>query len=100
MSILDAVSVELTCAACGGRYQISLEKVLLSEHMLHDGCPVPMEYTTECPPLNYAHLIDHNLIHELRRTWLCLEENAELTGGQLVLRAIQSGEARERAEGQ
>jgi hypothetical protein len=86
MNILEAVSIELPCVACGGQYQISLGKVLLSEHMLHEGCPVPPEYATECPPLYYGHLIDHYLIHELQRIWLRLEENADASGGKLVLR--------------
>jgi hypothetical protein len=89
MNILEDVSIELPCVACGGQYQISLEKVLLSEHMLHEGCPVPMQYTTECPPLYYGHLIDHNLIHELQRIWLRLEENADAAGGKLLLREVQ-----------
>jgi hypothetical protein len=89
MNILEDVSIELPCVACGGQYQISLEKVLLSEHMLHEGCPVPMQYTTECPPLYYGHLIDHNLIHELQRIWLRLEENADAAGGKLLLREGQ-----------
>ena len=88
MNILEDVSIELPCVACGGQYQISLEKVLLSEHMLHAGCPVPMPYTTECPPLSYGHLIDHNLIHELKRIWLLLEGNADAAGGKLVLREV------------
>jgi hypothetical protein len=89
MNILEAVSIELPCVVCGDRYPISLDKVLLSEHMLHEGCPVPPEYTTECPPLYYGHLIDHNLIHELQRIWLRLEENADASGGKLLLREVQ-----------
>lgn len=90
MNILEDVSIELPCVVCGGQYQISLEKVLLSEHMLHEGCPVPTQYTTECPPLSYGHLIDHHLIHELQEIWLRLEENANTAGGRLVLREVQS----------
>lgn len=97
MNILDAVSVELACVACGARYYVSLEKVLVCEHMLHDGCPVPAAYTTECPPLYYAHLIDHSLIQELQRIWVRLEQNAEARGVPLVLRAVQGGEANRRA---
>lgn len=85
MNILEDVSIELSCVVCGSKYKVSLEKVLLSEHLLHEGCPVPMPYTTECPPLYYSHLIDHSLIHELQRIWLRLEENAEAAGGKLVL---------------
>ena len=89
MNILKVISVEVSCSACGNRYPISLEKILLSEHMLHEGCPVPMQFTTECPPLYYAHLVDHHLIHELERIWLRLEESAEAGGGKLVLLEVQ-----------
>jgi hypothetical protein len=90
MNILDDISIELPCVVCGGQYQISLEKVLISEHMLHEGCPVPMPYTTECPPLSYGHLVDHHLIHELQQIWLRLEESANTAGGKLVLREVQA----------
>ena len=90
MNILEDVAIEVPCVVCGGHYPISLAKVLLSEHMLHAGCPVPMPYTTECPPLYYGHLIDPELIHELQRVWLRLEENAAAVGGQLQLQAVQA----------
>lgn len=90
MNILEAVSVELQCVVCGGQYQISLEQIRVSEHMLHEGCPVPMQYTTECSPLCYGHLIDHHLLHQLQQIWLCLEENADRVGGRLVLRQVRS----------
>jgi hypothetical protein len=86
MDILEAITIELRCAACGGRYEISLNQVMVSRHMLHEGCPVPEQFTTECPPLNFADLLDHALIHELRRTWLQLEVSAQAAGGKLLLR--------------
>jgi hypothetical protein len=90
VNILDVVAVELLCPACKGRYAITLKQVLLSEQMLHQGCPVPMEYTSECPPLYYAHLSDCGLIQELEQIWLRLEAYAGAGGGKLVLVEGQS----------
>ena len=40
MDILEVVGIEIPCRNCGGRYEVSLKKIALSEQMLHDGCPV------------------------------------------------------------
>lgn len=90
MDILDAVAIELRCVACGEPYEIALRQVLDSEQMLHEGCPVPMQYTNECPPLYYADLLGRSAILELEGIWRRLEESAHAAGGQLVLRSIQS----------
>lgn len=85
MDILEAVAVELQCVSCGARYEITLRQVLVSEQMLHEGCPVPIQFTNECPPLYYADLVERDLILELERIWLRLEELVPATGGRLVL---------------
>jgi hypothetical protein len=85
MDILEAVAIELSCVACGSPYEITLRQVLLSQQMLHDGCPVPPSYTTECPPLYYADLVDHDLIRDLERIWLQIETSARAAGGKLLL---------------
>ncbi|MDE3090647.1 MAG: hypothetical protein KGJ80_14830 [Chloroflexota bacterium] len=85
MDILETIAIELPCAACGGRDLVTLKEVLLSKHLIHDGCPVPSSFSTECPPLYHADLIAHGLIHDLERTWLRLVESANGAGGELVL---------------
>ncbi len=69
MDILEAVEVELPCGSCGGPYEVTLKQILLSPQMIHEGCPVPANYATECPPIYYADLIGRELIQEFRRTW-------------------------------
>jgi hypothetical protein len=90
MDILEAVAIELRCVSCGAHYEIALRQVLISEQMLHEGCPVPMQFTNECPPLYYADLVGRDLILELERVWLRLEQRAPEVAGKLVLRRIQS----------
>ena len=85
VDILEAVTIELSCVACRCPYEITLKQVLLSHQMLHDGCPVPPSFTSECPPLYYADFVDHELIRELDRIWLRLEESARTAGGELLL---------------
>lgn len=85
MDILEAIAIELPCGACGGRYEITLRQVRLSQQMLHEGCPVPSHFTTECPPLYYANMIGRELIDELQRMWVCLEDRARAAGVKLVL---------------
>jgi hypothetical protein len=90
VDILEAVAIELSCVACKGRYEVTLKQVLLSQQMLHDGCPVPPSFTSECPPLHYADFADHDLIRELERIWLQLEESVRAAGGELLLHASRA----------
>ena len=84
MDILELVSIEIPCSACGGRYEVTLKQVALSQEMLHEGCPVRLE--TECPPLAYSGLVGQELVQELQSVWTLLEENARGAGGELKLR--------------
>ena len=56
---------------CGGRYEVSLKKIALSQQMLHEGCPVRAE--TECPPLCLSGFVDQELTQDLQRVWSRLE---------------------------
>ena len=82
--ILEIVAIEIPCSACGGRYEVTLKQVALSQKMLHEGCPVQVE--TECPPLAYSGLVDPELVQELQRVWVRLEEKARGAGGEVKLR--------------
>jgi hypothetical protein len=84
MDILESVAIEMPCQACGGRYEVPLRQILLSDKMLHDGCPV--QTVEECPPLSYSSLVNEETIKELQRVWARLEEQARGAGGELKLR--------------
>ena len=81
--ILEVVAIEIPCSACGGRYEVTLKQVATSQEMLHEGCLVQVE--TECPPLAYSRLVDPELVQELQRVWVRLEEKARRAGGELKL---------------
>jgi hypothetical protein len=83
MDILELVAIEIPCNACARRYEVPLKQIALSQQMLHDGCPV--QVVDECPPLAYSGLVDQELIHELRKVWMRLEEKARAAGGELKL---------------
>ena len=51
MDILEIVAIEIPCSACGGRYEVTLKQIALSQQLLHEGCPV--QVVDECPPLAY-----------------------------------------------
>jgi hypothetical protein len=85
MDILEKLAIEIPCNACGGRYDVTLKQVLLSQKMLHEGCPV--QVADECPPLAYFGLVDRDIIQELQTVWARLEENTRSTGGELKLRS-------------
>jgi hypothetical protein len=87
VDILGAVAIELSCVGCKARYEVTLKQVLLSHQMLHDGCPVPPSFTSECPPLHYADFVDEDLIRDLERIWRRLETSARRVGGELLLHA-------------
>jgi hypothetical protein len=84
MDILGFVAIEIPCVACGGRYEVTLKQIALSQKMLHEGCPIHVE--TECPPLAQSGLVDQELVQELQSVWGRLEEEARGTGGVLKLR--------------
>lgn len=95
MNILEAVAIEMPCQACGGRYEVPLKQILLSDEMLHEGCPV--QTVEECPPLTYAGLVNEETIKELQRVWARLEEQARGASGELRLRlgsSLASGGSR------
>ena len=81
--ILEVVAIEIPCSAGGGRYEVTLKQVALSQEMLHEGCRAHVE--TECPPLAYSGLVDPELVQELQRVWARLEEKARGAGGELKL---------------
>jgi len=85
MDILEMVAIEIPCTACGGRYEVTLKQVLLSQEMLHEGCPVQVE--SECPPLAYSGVVDQEVVQELQRIWVRLEESAHGAGGEVKLRS-------------
>jgi len=85
MDILEIVAIEIPCSACGGRYEVTLKQVLLSQEMLHEGCPVQVE--SECPPLAYSGVVDQEVVQELQRIWVRLEESAHGAGGEVKLRS-------------
>jgi hypothetical protein len=85
VDILEAVAIELPCSACGGRYEVTLKQVTLSQEMMHEGCPVQVE--SECPPLAYSGLVDQEVVRELQRVWARLEERAREAGGEVRLRS-------------
>jgi hypothetical protein len=85
VDILEAVAIEYSCVACKDQHEVTLKQVLLYQQMLRDGCPVPPSFTTECPSIYYADFVDHDLLRELERIWLQLEESARAVGGKLLL---------------
>lgn len=84
MDILERLAIEIPCSACGGRYEITLRQVLLSQKMLHEGCPV--QNVEECPPLAYSGLVDRKIIQDLQEVWARLEDKARAAGGKVKLR--------------
>jgi hypothetical protein len=85
MDIFEKVAIEIPCAACGGRYELSLRQVMLSQQMMHEGCPVHAD--RDCPPRAYSDLVDEETLKELQRVWARLEVKAQGAGGQIRLRS-------------
>ena len=83
MDILEMVGIEIPCRNCGGRYEVSLKKIALSQQMLHEGCPVRAE--TECPPLFLSSFVDHELTQDLQKIWSRLEKEARGVNGEVKL---------------
>ena len=87
--LLQHVSVIVPCAACGQHYTVSLRDVLMSQDMMHEGCPVCSE--TECLPLTYAALADEAAVREFEHSWIQLLRKVRTAGLDLTIsRAILS----------
>jgi len=85
MDILEMVGIEIPCRNCGGRYEVSLKKIAISQQMLHDGCPVRAE--TECPPLFISNFVDRELTRDLQNIWSRLEKEAHGVNGEVRVRS-------------
>ena len=68
----------------GGRYEVTIKQIALSQQMLQEGCPV--QVVDECPPLAYSGLVDPEPVQELQKVWVRLEEKARGASGELKLR--------------
>lgn len=67
LDILQHVAVRVPCGACGRYYDVTLREVLLSQAMLHAGCPASSD--RECPPLTHAALADEAAVRDFERSW-------------------------------
>ncbi len=83
LDILRHVSVSVPCPACGQHYGVTLRQVLLSQQMLHEGCPVANE--TECPQVTYSALADETALREFERAWKRIVGAVETSGLELQL---------------
>lgn len=80
--ILQHVAVSVPCGACGQHYDVTLRQVLLSQEMLHEGCPASSE--PECPQLTYASLANETALRALERSWKGVLEQADQMGFTLT----------------
>ncbi|MGA7784500.1 MAG: hypothetical protein WB997_07645 [Candidatus Acidiferrales bacterium] len=64
---------------------MTLKQIALSQEMMHEGCPIQVE--SECPPLAYFGIVDQELVMELQRVWVRLEEKARGASGEVKLRS-------------
>jgi len=84
LDLLQQVAVLVPCVTCGQHYTVSLRDVLLSQDMMHEGCPVCHE--TECLPLTYAALADESAVRELDHSWRRLLQRVKAAGFELTCR--------------
>ncbi len=84
LDLLQHVAVSVPCAACGQRHGVSLRDVLMSQALVHEGCPVPHE--TECLPLTYAALADEAALREFEQSWSRLLQTVRANGFDLTVR--------------
>ncbi len=86
MDIGKAVTLELPCNVCGGRFAISLAQMHLADQTLHEGCR-DLQGERECLPLAAKGLLDEQVITALEDAWRHLEAQAHGLGGWLSVRS-------------
>ncbi|MGE5245708.1 MAG: hypothetical protein ACM3SQ_15910 [Betaproteobacteria bacterium] len=82
LDILEYVSVSVPCGQCGRHYDVTLRQVLLSQDMLHEGCPATSP--DECMPLTYAGLANETTLHDFDRSWACVLRQVQAAGFHLA----------------
>ncbi len=97
MDILSVAAIRLPCSRCGGAYLVPLRDILLSNEIMHEGCPVAQE--TECPPLFQSRLASQWSLETLDDAWRRLEHRATAVGGELVLIGHSSVEGQSASKG-
>ena len=90
MDILDNAAIKLLCRTCDHYYEVPLRDILLSQEIVHCGCPVPHE--TECPPVYQVRIFDSKVAEALQTAWRAASHCAELAGGELVVLPTQEKE--------
>lgn len=83
LDLLQHIAVLVPCSACGRHYTVSLRDVLLSQDMIHQGCPVCHE--TECLPLTYASLADEVAARDFEQSWIQLLRKVRAAGFDLAI---------------
>jgi hypothetical protein len=83
LDLLQHVSVIVPCAACRQHYTVTLRDVLMSQDMMHEGCPVYSE--TECLPLTYAALADEAAVREFEHSWIQVLRKVRTAGFDLSI---------------
>jgi hypothetical protein len=84
LDLLQQIAIRVPCAACGRHYPVSLRDVMMSQEMIHEGCPVCEE--RECLPLTYAALADEAALREFDRSWSRLSQRVRTAGFDLTVR--------------
>lgn len=82
LDLLQHLAVRVPCEACGQFYSVSLRQVLLSQQMLHRGCPAE---DSECPPVTYAALANETALHDLERSWSRVLREVRMLGLELTV---------------
>jgi hypothetical protein len=77
------VAVRVPCGTCGRYYDVTLRQVLLSQTVLHAGCPA--SGGTECPPLTYAAVADEAAVRDFERSWNRVVQQVRAIGLSLTL---------------
>ena len=83
LDLLEHIVVRVPCTACGQHYSVSLRHVLMSQQLVHDGCPVCDE--RECLPLTYAALADEAALREFDQSWSLLLHKVRAAGFELTV---------------
>jgi hypothetical protein len=76
--LICAGVIQVSCAACGQHYGVTLRQVLLAQQLAHQGCPARHE--PECPPVVYSKLADEDALRELDESWWRLVDKVRSAG--------------------
>jgi hypothetical protein len=84
MDLTEAVALSVPCTQCGGRYDVSLQQLVVA-HEATATIACPGGAASDGPPLVIAELLERAFAEDLLRAWAAAQRRAQAVGGTITI---------------